>query len=134
MKQRSFLALLLMFGYSQVQAIHTGNYTGELQQNNKMSSSVQVSLLMVIASRTIDRRENNSNKLTSSAYQAQKAEQEAQQRIKHQNMYPKNQQKAFVRPSDSKCDKQVRKDTPPNRQRNRNSPRTSTAKGYGAKR
>ncbi|NBO99532.1 MAG: hypothetical protein EBU90_05295 [Proteobacteria bacterium] len=125
MKQRSFLALLVMFGYSQVQAVNS-------------NGSVIFAALLTVAPSINDQQKEQKRQERKRAFekaiQARKTEQEAQQRIKHQNMYPKNQQKAFVGPSDPKCNKQVRKDTPPNRQRNRNSPRTSTAKGYGAKR
>jgi len=99
MKQRSFLALLVMFGCSQIKALCFNEAAFAQQQ---------------IAQEERNRQEQQKT-LIMAALQGLKKEQKAQQRNKKKALSSEKQQKAFVQKPCSKSNKQVRKDTPGNR-------------------
>jgi hypothetical protein len=146
MKQTSFLVLLVMFGYSQVQAIHHrlnqtssfmsgGSLPKNWQSNEVKRVLVQRAFVIALLPTQQETPEMQKDRekleaLLQIAYQALKAEQKAQQRNKNNALFQENNQKTFVQKPNPKCNKQVRSDTPANRQRNRGSHRTSTPKGH----
>lgn len=99
MKQTSFLLLLVMFGYSQINALCFSQAVFAQQQ---------------IAQEERNRQEQQ-KALRIAALQARKTEQKAQQQHKNRALFQRNKKQAFVKKPDLKYNSQVRRDTPANR-------------------